>query len=78
MRTMKVLVIALLLAAVTVPLGACSQARCAWQNACTTYKKSCEPLPGPPAIVDPVYDVDCGRGQEPAGRGAFAVPRSGS
>ena len=76
MRILKVLVVALGLVAVAAPLGACSQARCAWQNACKSYKKSCEPLPGPPLVVDPVYDVDCGRGQDPGGRGAFAVPRS--
>ena len=84
MRTGKALLLVLALLALATSLGACSTVRCAtdkakgaWQSACAAYQRSCEPCPGPPVTVDPVYDIDCGTGEAPQGHGAFAIPNPG-
>ena len=77
MRHARTLLLVLGLTTLAFGLTACSQVKCAWQNACDKYKQSCEPLPSPPQTVDPIYDVDCGRGQVPEGHGAFKTPRQG-
>ena len=73
---MRTLFVILALAVVAPSLAACRQASCAWQTTtqCVGGVTECDPRPSDcrAPYIEPIYDVDCGRGREQMGHGAFA------